>query len=239
MLSESYERERASPQSLDAVLEWPAELEMIGPVEGLDILDVGCGGGAKSAELMGRGARSVTGIDITGSFRARKPQGGLSFIQADLSNLDRVTELAGRKFDLVLFLQSLGYAEHEVRTLRAARELLEPHGSIVVARSSPVRYAVEQSARLGIPMGHAYHHLRSVTYVSEWGDGIELTHRTETFSRMVNNLCRGGFDIRSVCEPRLSAAIAARYPQYKEWVDRYFGIIIFRADVSGHTPREP
>lgn len=231
-LAEPYEYDRASRESLDSVLEWPAQLSAIGDVRGLEILDVGCGSGMKSLELAKKGALHVTGIDISDAFKDAPSLENLRFLQADLSYLDEITELQGCKFDLVLFLQSLGYAKDEVRSLRVARRLLKKGGAVIVARSSPMRYAMAESQRIGVPMGRAYHQMRHVTYMSEWETGVEVSHRVETFSRMVNNLCLAGFAITSVAEPYLDPAQAEQFPQHSDWMDHNFGIVIFRAVAS-------
>ncbi|MBA3508687.1 MAG: class I SAM-dependent methyltransferase, partial [Thermoleophilaceae bacterium] len=42
-----------------------AAMDAIGPITGASVLDVGCGTGASSAELVRRGAREVLGIDLS------------------------------------------------------------------------------------------------------------------------------------------------------------------------------
>jgi 2-polyprenyl-3-methyl-5-hydroxy-6-metoxy-1,4-benzoquinol methylase len=98
---------RTRPDSLDKLLEWPAELEVLGDVTGKTILDVGCGAGAKDIELLERGASRVVGIDIAGRF-VDTQRSGLTLVQGDLSELDQVQQIADRTFDRILFLQSLG-----------------------------------------------------------------------------------------------------------------------------------
>ena len=51
-LAPDYERARLQEDSLDRLLEWPAERSLIGEVAGATVLDVGCGNGQKAAELI-------------------------------------------------------------------------------------------------------------------------------------------------------------------------------------------
>ncbi|UJP11052.1 hypothetical protein L2X99_05540 [Microbacterium sp. KUDC0406] len=55
-LSGDYERARGREDSLDRLVEWPAQRAMLGDVSGCSILDLGCGNGGKIAELVRDGA---------------------------------------------------------------------------------------------------------------------------------------------------------------------------------------
>lgn len=55
-LASDYELARAREDSLDRLVEWPAQRNLLGDVLGRSVLDVGCGNGAKLAELVGDGA---------------------------------------------------------------------------------------------------------------------------------------------------------------------------------------
>ena len=57
--------ERKAPSSLSDFTGRPAVFEMCGEVSGLDILDLGAGEGYCSRELAARGARSVTGVELS------------------------------------------------------------------------------------------------------------------------------------------------------------------------------
>jgi SAM-dependent methyltransferase len=71
------------------------------------VLDVGCGNGGKLAELVRDGTTASVGIDVSGNFLAAPPL-GLELIRGDLTELDSMPGLAGRRFDRILFLQSFG-----------------------------------------------------------------------------------------------------------------------------------
>ena len=55
-IAEFYER-HAAESAYNAHYDRPAVLELVGDVEGLDVLDAGCGPGLYAEELLRRGAR--------------------------------------------------------------------------------------------------------------------------------------------------------------------------------------
>ena len=128
-LASGYEQARSREDSLDRLVEWPAQRELLGDVTGLSVLDAGCGNGAKVAQLVQEGAVASVGVDISGTFIPEAPP-ALELIQGDLSDLSAVPGLAGRRFDRILFLQSFGYAEDPVHALRTAREMLTDDGFV-------------------------------------------------------------------------------------------------------------
>src|SRR5262252_6395680 len=86
-LAPDYERARCREDSLDRLVEWPAQRGLLGDVTGLSVLDVGCGNGGKLAELVGAGASDAVGVDVSGNFLSAPPP-GLELIQGDLNELD-------------------------------------------------------------------------------------------------------------------------------------------------------
>ncbi|HEX3930586.1 MAG TPA: class I SAM-dependent methyltransferase [Nocardioides sp.] len=231
-MASDYELARGRPDSLDTLVEWPAELDAIGDPAGLAVLDVGCGNGGKSLELSARGASRVVGLDVTEGFLPVPEGADVRFRQHDLSRLADLAVDEPSRFDRVLFLSSLGYADDEVATLVAARQLLRPGGAVVVARTSPIRYAVERSERDGGGLGVAYHDSEPWTYRPSWDPSIELSRRTRKFSDILNSFSAAGLRVAGCTEPRLSSEQAELYPHKQQWMDRYVGIVIFRLEVT-------
>lgn len=226
-LGPDYERARSQEDSLDLLLEWPAERALIGGVEGATILDVGCGNGQKAAELLELGAVSVIGIDIAGSFIEPTPR-GLRLVQGDLSDLDRQPAITGRVFDRILFLQSLGYARDQTHTLSIARKHLSSDGFMVVARSHPIRFAVERSEQNGTTLGEEYYSTKPYSYASGWNEKITLTHPGGTVADMINIFAAAGLQIETVTEPQMNEQDRHRYPHKQAWLNKHLGIIIFK-----------
>ncbi|MBI1376655.1 MAG: methyltransferase domain-containing protein [Frankiales bacterium] len=226
-LAADYERARSREDSLDRLVEWPAQREMLGEVQGLSVLDLGCGNGAKLAELVRDGAAAAVGVDIGGSFVQALPP-GLELIHGDLNELGSLPALTGRTFDRILFLQSFGYAQDPVRILSDARARLTDDGFVLLTRTHPVRYALERSEQNGTTLGEEYFSHDTYTYQTAWNEQIALTKRPYTFADLLNTFSAAGFWVEAALEPQLSDEDRRRHPHKGRWMDRYLGIIVFR-----------
>ncbi len=226
-LAPDYERARAREDSLDRLVEWPAQRELLSDVTGRSVLDIGCGNGAKLAELVEDGATASVGVDISGNFLSAQPP-DLEFIQGDLSDLGLVPGLAGRTFDRILFLQSFGYARDPVRTLQTARTMLADDGWILLTKTQPIRYAVERAEQNGTSLGEEYFSTIPFSYASHWNDQITLTKRPYTISDLINIFSAAGLWIETASEPQLSDEARRRYPHKQAWMNKYLGILIFK-----------
>lgn len=108
------------------------ELGVLGDVEGLDVVELGCGTAYFSAWLARRGARPV-GVDVTPAQldTARRCQGhfGISFplVEADAGQ----TTLPGDSFDLVISECGASLWCDPARWIPEAARLLRPGGRLV------------------------------------------------------------------------------------------------------------
>jgi SAM-dependent methyltransferase len=153
----------------------------------------------------------------------------MELVRGDLSDLESVPALAGRTFDRILFLQSIGYAKDPVRTLQAARRMLTDDGFILLTRTHPIRYAVERAERNGTTLGEEYYSTSPFTYVhSGWDDQVTLRKRTYTIADLLNLFSAAGLWIETALEPQLSEEAGRRYPHKREWMNKHLGILIFK-----------
>jgi SAM-dependent methyltransferase len=240
-LSSGFEQARAREDSLDRLVEWPAQRALLGDVTGLAVLDAGCGNGAKIAELAGDGAAASVGVDINGNFISPPP--GVELVEGDLSDLAVVPGLAGRRFDRILFLQSFGYAADPVRALTTAREMLTDGGFILLTRTQPVRYAIERAEQNGTTLGEEYFATGTFAYRhASWNEEVTLTKRPYTMSDLLNTFSAAGLWIERTVEPQMSVEDAARFPHKRAVMDAYLGILMFKLRplpdvIAGSGPR--
>lgn len=227
-LASGYEQARAREDSLDRLVEWPAQRDLLGDVHGLSVLDAGCGNGGKVAELVRDGAIASVGVDISGNFITARPS-GLDLIQGDLSDLASVPGLAGRRFDRIMFLQSFGYAKDPVRTLRTTQTLLADDGFILLTRTQPIRYAIERAEQNGTSLGEEYFSTDSFSYRhSGWNNEVALTKRPYTMSDLINVFSSAGLWIETAVEPQMSDDAGRRYPHKQAVMNKYLGILMFK-----------
>lgn len=226
-LASDFERARARRDSLDRLVEWPAQRAMIGDVGGRSVLDAGCGNGAKIAQLADEGAVASVGVDIGGNFI--EPPAGVELVEGDLSDLAALPGLADRRFDRILFLQSFGYAADGARALQAARGMWTEDGFIVLTRTQPVRYALERAEQNGTSLGEEYFATEPFAYRHRnWNDQVTLTKRPYTMSDLLNTFSAAGLWIEAAVEPQMSEVAAERYPHKQAVMNRYLGILVFK-----------
>lgn len=226
-LAAYYENSRAKEDSLDRLVEWPAQREVLGDVTGRAILDLGCGNGAKLAQLVEDGAIASVGVDISGNFIEHQ-MSELSLIHGDLCKISTMPQISGCTFDRIMFLQSFGYAEDPIQILKTARSMLTEDGYILLSRTQPFRYALERAEKNGTSLGEEYFSGGQFTYTSKWNDKISLIKRSYTISDLMNIFSTAGLWIESAQEPQLSDEDRRKYPHKQEWLNKYLGILIFK-----------
>jgi 2-polyprenyl-3-methyl-5-hydroxy-6-metoxy-1,4-benzoquinol methylase len=113
-----------------------------GTVEGLHVLDLGCGWGTISFALADRGAQAVVGIDFAkAAIRLceerlhQKPLQNLSFLRGDAGD----TGLDAGKWDLIVAADLVEhlYPEDTIRVYRESLRLLRPGGRLLVWTPNP------------------------------------------------------------------------------------------------------
>jgi SAM-dependent methyltransferase len=120
----------------NAHYERPAILAMAGDVEGLRVLDAGCGGGAHAAALLERGA-ILTRIDASAgllSIAERRLAGRARLLVADLNG---ALPFGDACFDLILSALVLHYLRDWSRPLEEFNRLLSPGGRFVFSTHHP------------------------------------------------------------------------------------------------------
>lgn len=133
--------QRREPSSLSDFTGRPAVFDLCGHVEGMDIIDLGCGEGYCSRELASRGAGSVTGVELSHEMvQSAKAQDaelgqGVTYRQGDVTAL----EDADSAYDLAVGVFVYNYVDTaQMRaSFREVFRVLRPGGHFVFAVPHP------------------------------------------------------------------------------------------------------
>jgi SAM-dependent methyltransferase len=155
------------------------QLQVLDPIDGRNVLELGCGAARWSASLAGRGAR-VVGLDISGGqLRHAEDVDGLDLVLADAQSLP----FADGSFDLVLSdYGGMSWADPYLTVPEVAR-VLRAEGQLAFCTNTPF-FAMcwdsdDRTLTATLRRGYFDLHIRNVApgandYVLGYGDWIRL-----------------------------------------------------------------
>jgi 2-polyprenyl-3-methyl-5-hydroxy-6-metoxy-1,4-benzoquinol methylase len=213
-----YARLRQAGTGLNEVLEQPALWSMLpNSLDGLCVLDLGCGFGNFARKARQLGARSVVGIDVSAKMLAQAEKltkdAGIEYRHVSIEQVDFGTVF----FDVVVSSLALHYVEDYGATVSRVANLLVKGGRFVFSVEHPICTALAQQQWVRDADGKALYWPID-NYRSEgerntkwFVDGVVKYHRTiETY---VNGLISAGFTLRCLMEPEpISGAVSQRVP---------------------------
>lgn len=189
-----------------------ADLQLLGDVRGLRILDLGCGGGQCSIAFARQGA-TVTGVDISAEqirfARERMAQAGVpvDFRVADAINLAGFPD---NGWDLIFSTYAFHYITPLASCLAECWRVLSPGGRLVFCVDHPVRNAFLDEEDQGM-MPYAvrsYFDCRPLHWrFPGVGTGMESNHYT--IATWLDQLAQAGFRLTRLVEPEVPPTVAA------------------------------
>jgi 2-polyprenyl-6-hydroxyphenyl methylase/3-demethylubiquinone-9 3-methyltransferase len=103
------------------------------PIQGLSILDVGCGGGILSESLAHMGAE-VLGIDPTKEAievaKRHAQQGSIDNLQYQQTTIDNLLPIHANRFDLITCMEMLEHVPDPRAVVQACGQLVKPGGYV-------------------------------------------------------------------------------------------------------------
>ena len=207
----------ASDNAYNALYDRPTVLELLGDVDGLRILDVGCGPGLYASELVARGA-SVLGLDqsprMVALAQARVPVGA-GFLVHDLSH---PLELEDSSFDKAVMALVIHHLDDRVAVLREINRVLRPGGRLVVSTHHPTTDWVR--------LGGSYFDVEVIE--ETWKGSWDVRYWRLPLSDTCAEFAEAGFLIERLVEPRPSAELMERFPEDASKLSQRPGFIAFR-----------
>lgn len=192
----------------------PRMLALAGDVTGRRVLDLGCGEGAYSRELVRCGAR-VTGIDgserLVDIARVRASTSGVAIDHRCL-NASALDSLADASFDLVVASMIFMNVEDYPGAIREAHRVLAPGGALCMSLTHPCFSAPVSDWVRG--KGRVPRHFAVDRYFERiaWDDRIAPTFRTPTLRRhrpledYLSGALQAGFVLQDFQEPMATDA---------------------------------
>lgn len=201
-----YKKLRDDAGSLNDTLEQPALWSMIGDdLNGLSILDLGCGFGSFARKARSLGADRVLGVDVSenmlGEAKERTNDSRIEYRCAGIEDL----ALEERGFDLVVSSLMLHYVRDYESVLRKIAIYLRPGGRVVFSVEHPIYTArAEQEWIRGANGDELYWPVDNYRPEGErqtrwFVEGVVKYHRT--IESYVNGLIAAGFTLERLLEP--------------------------------------
>jgi len=155
-----------------------AELDILGDVSGLDIVELGCGTAFGTARLARLGAR-VVGVDPTPAqletARRMQRETGIEFPLVEAPG--EAVPLPDSSFDLVLSEHGAAAFADPQRWLPEAHRLLRPGGRLVFLHTSPLAYCCfPDVGTITEQLQRPYFDLDEVVWPGDEGVEYQLTH---------------------------------------------------------------
>ncbi|MGJ7513802.1 class I SAM-dependent methyltransferase [Pseudomonas baetica] len=198
-----YSQMARSLNGLDAAPEWPALKAMLPPMQGLKVVDLGCGYGWFCRWASEQGADHVLGLDVSKKMlekaRSTTSANNIRYERADLEHLD----LPVASFDLAYSSLALHYIKDLPGLFSNLHAALKPGTCFVFSIEHPIFMAPRNPGWITDAEGRKSWPVDSYQLqgerVTNWlADGVIKQHRT--IGTLLNLLIATGFSIQQVNE---------------------------------------
>ncbi len=216
---DGYKQIRNDKYNANTIEEIPAILSLSPNLNGLKVLDLGCGYGEHCTLFKKMGAKKVVGVDLSEKMLqvAKQENPDIEFVRADISDLSFIKE----KFDVVFSSLTLHYIKNFPKLANQVYDILKKGGYFVFSQEHPLSTApINGPTWTEDENGNALHYnlsdyakngKRKVKWLV---DNVVMFHRT--FSETLNPLIEAGFKIEKLLEPVPSKAVMAKVPKLQK-----------------------
>lgn len=220
---EHYMTLRVNESGLNAAVEEPAIYSLLPSLDGLCILEIGCGFGKFASYCLGENAASILGTDISENMiaeakkRIKDPRA--DFVQIAAEDLD----VDQGSFDLAVSSMCFHYVKDIRPVFETVALSLKEGGHFIFSVEHPICTSLlkgwcsqDDGTKLHWPVDD---YKKETLRVSRWFvDGVKKYHRTvETY---INTLIDAGFSIQRLLEPGPSPDAVADRPDLSDHLRR-------------------
>jgi SAM-dependent methyltransferase len=195
----------------------------LGDVEGLDVLEYGCGANQFGIKLATRGAR-VTGLDFShtqllhGQRNMEETGVRMPVVEADGERIP----FRDRSFDLVVCDHGVMTFADPTRAVPEASRVLRPGGRFVFNMASPIIWLAwgEGDEPPGLELRHDYHGMFRHTLEE---DGYRTTEFQLPYGGWIRLFRANGFEVEDLIELRPSEGATTTYGDFSplDWARRF------------------
>lgn len=212
----------ASGGAYNALYDRPAVLGLVGDIDGLTVLDAGCGPGLYAEELLARGAQ-VMGCDQSAEMieLARARLGDRATLR--VHDLDEPLEwLPDDAVDLVVMALVMHHLSDARATLTELHRVLRPGGAAVISTVHPL---VDWR-------NHGGSYFADEWVSEDWIEGWNIQVRRAPLSAWCADIAAAGFVITDLVEPQPVPQMREEFPDDYRQLSTAPGFVVFRL-----TPR--
>lgn len=206
---EGYKELRNKPNTANDTEEKPALFSLLPALNGLTVLDLGCGFGENCDKFVQMGAARVIGSDISEKMleEANKKYPSATYIRGDMSELSFLSENENLppSYDLVVSSLALHYIEDFPKLAKQVYSLLRSGGHFIFSQEHPFTTAPlngatwEKDGEIATCYKLSDYGRSGERKVTWFVNGVTKYHRT--FSELFTALLDAGFTVKAVIEP--------------------------------------
>ena len=174
------------------------ELNLLGDLDGRDVLEIGCGGAQCSVAFALRGAR-VTALDLSAEqlkfarSLAARHQVEIEFVEHDMGDL---APIASDSRDIVFSAFALQFVADRTATFREVRRVLRPGGIFVFSLDHPLFRKVDRER---LTLVESYN--ETGPYLDDRGEHGQVTIYRDNIAGLHQALVDAGLRVDRIIEP--------------------------------------
>lgn len=226
-----YKQLREEKYNYNSLQEKPAIRSLLPDLNGMTVLDLGCGFGENCLYFIEQGAKKVIGIDISEKMlkvaEKENLNSRITYMQLDMNDIDVIKE----KFDIIYSSLAFHYVNDFQKLLTNIRILLRENGMLIFSQEHPLTTAHKKGERWTKDEDGEYLYYNLSNYmesgerrVNWFIDDVIKYHRS--FSEIVNELNESGFRIDRMVEPLPSKQDLELIPTMKKDIHKPNFLII-------------